>query len=203
MVQIPDDFYCISTNSFKHRKGKKMIKKYLSLFVTATLLFIINSANADDTLFSTNLFAKFHAGSCTVCHDFFEKERNGLVYTTHVKRSNVESCTKCHKSKVTGFKHSFDWFAQPGLYTSGMDPQTTCEKIMEFLNAKFKSRELLASELEHHLLEDPRVLWGIEGATPESGKLPFRKKQTDLVEGGMDEWKKEVMAWINGGMKCE
>lgn len=57
--------------------------------------------------------------------------------------------------------------------------------------------------MEHHLLEDPRVLWGIEGATSESGNLPFNKKETDLVEGGLDEWEKEVKAWIEGGMKCE
>ena len=74
---------------------------------------------------------------------------------------------------------------------------------MEFLFAKFKSKELIARDLEHHLLEDPRVLWGIEGATPQSGNLPFKNKEIDLVEGGLDEWKKEVMAWIKGGMKCE
>ena len=171
--------------------------------LTAALLFIFTAAHADDTLFSTNLFEKFHAGSCTVCHDFFEKEKNGVAFTTHAKRRDVERCTSCHTGGVTGFKHRSDWFAQPGLYTSGMDPKTTCEKIMEVLNAEFKSRELLARDLEHHLLEDPRVLWGIEGATPESGHLPFKKRETDMVEGGLDEWKKQVTAWIKGGMKCE
>lgn len=180
-----------------------MFRKTIQYVLLVISFLIFGLAHADDTLFSTNLFAKFHAGSCTICHDFFEAEKNGLAFTNHVKRRDVNSCTKCHKSGVTGYKHSSDWFAQPGLYTSGMDSKTTCEKIMEVLNAKFKSKDLLARDLEHHLLEDPRVLWGIEGATPESGNLPFKKKETDLVEGGLDEWKKEVMAWIKGGMKCE
>ncbi|MCG8686156.1 MAG: hypothetical protein MI892_14855 [Desulfobacterales bacterium] len=180
-----------------------MIKKLVRYVLPAVLFFIFSLAHADDTFFSTNLFAKFHAGSCTICHDYWEKDKNGLAFTNHKKRNDVNRCTKCHKSSVTGFKHSDDWFAQPELYTSGMDAEATCEKIMEVLFAKFKSKELLARELEHHLLEDPRVLWGIEGATPESGKLPFKKKETDMVEGGLDEWKKEVMAWIEGGMKCE
>ena len=179
------------------------MKKKNQYVLSAILFFIFSIAHADDTLFSTNLFAKFHAGSCTICHDYWEKDKNGLAFTSHKKRNDVNRCIKCHKSSVTGFKHSDDWFAQPELYTSGMDAKTTCEKIMEVLFAKFKSRELLARDLEHHLLEDPRVLWGIEGATPESGNLPFKKKETDMVEGGLDEWKKEVMAWIEGGMKCE
>ncbi len=74
---------------------------------------------------------------------------------------------------------------------------------MEVLIAKFKSEELLARDLEHHLLEDPRVLWGIKGATSESGNLPVKKKETDMVEGGLDEWKKQVMSWIKDGMKGE
>ncbi len=180
-----------------------MVKKIVQYTLTAALLFGFNTVHADDTLFSTNLFAKFHAASCTVCHDFFEEEKNGLAFTTHAKRRNVDRCISCHKSSVTGFKHSSDWFAQPDLYTSGMDSKTTCEKIMEVLNAKFKSKDLLARDLKHHLLEDPRVIWGINGATPQSGSLPFKKKETDMVEGGLDEWKKQVMAWINGGMKCE
>ena len=180
-----------------------MIKKIIQYVLPAAVFFTFSSAQADDTLFSTNLFAKFHAGSCTICHDYWEKDQDGLAFTSHKKRNDVDRCTKCHKSSVTGFKHSDDWFAQPGLYTSGMDAKTTCEKVMEFLFAKFKSKELIARDLEHHLLEDPRVLWGIEGATPQSGNLPFKNKEIDLVEGGLDEWKKEVMAWIKGGMKCE
>ncbi|MCP3875208.1 MAG: hypothetical protein GY699_18895 [Desulfobacteraceae bacterium] len=180
-----------------------MFRKIIQFVLPAILFLISGFAYADDTLFSTNLNAKFHAGSCTTCHDFFEKDKNGLTFTNHAKRRDVNRCTKCHKSSVTGFKHRSDWFAQPGLYTSGMDSKTTCEKIMEVLNAKFKSKDLLARDLEHHLLEDPRVLWGIEGATPESGNLPFKKKETDMVEGGLDAWKKEVMEWIKGGMKCD
>ena len=63
--------------------------------------------------------------------------------------------------------------------------------------------DLLAEQLETHLLTDPRVLWGIEGAMKESGNLPFKKKEADMVKGGMAEWEEQVMAWIKGGMKCE
>ncbi len=180
-----------------------MFKKIIQYALPAIFFFVSGPALADDTLFSTNLYAKFHAGSCTICHDFFEKDKNGLAFATHAKRRDSNRCTSCHKSGITGFKHSSEWFAQPGLYTSGMDPKTTCQKIMEVLNAAFKNKELLAREIEDHLLKDPRVLWGIKGATPESGNLPFKKRETDLVEGGLDEWKEQVMAWIKGGMKCE
>ncbi len=180
-----------------------MFKKIVQYFLAAMLVFTFSIVNADDTLFSTNLYAKFHAGSCTICHDFFEEDKNGLSFTTHAKRRNTDRCITCHKTKVTGFEHSSEWFAQPGLYTSNMDVKTTCETIMEAMNAAFKSKELLAKEMEDHLLTDPRVLWGIEGATQKSGNLPRKKRETDLVEGGMVEWKAQVMAWIKGGMKCE
>ena len=104
---------------------------------------------------------------------------------------------------VTGFDEVVDWFAMPGLYLSGMDAKETCETIKKALHAEFKSDKLLTSQMKHHLFEDPRVLWGIEGATPNSGKLPFKKQEADLVKGGMAEWENQVMAWINGGMKCE
>ncbi len=180
-----------------------MFKKIIQYALPALLLFVFGVVHADDSLFSTNLYAKFHAGSCTICHDFFEKDKNGLTFTTHKKRRDTNRCITCHKTGVTGFEHSADWFALPGLYTSDMDAKTTCEKIMEAMNAAFKSKPLLAKEMEDHLLADPRVLWGIEGATPNSGNLPRKKKETDMVKGGMDEWKEQVMAWIEGGMKCE
>ncbi len=180
-----------------------MFKKIVQYILPAILVFTFGVLHADDTLFSTNLYAKFHAGSCIICHDFFEEDKNGLSFTTHAKRRDADRCTNCHKEKVTGFEHRSDWFAQPDLYTSDMDVKTTCEKIMEAMNAAVKSKALLAKEMEDHLLTDPRVLWGIEGATPNSGNLPFKKKEPDLVEGGMEEWKAQVMAWIEGGMKCE
>jgi hypothetical protein len=171
------------------------------LLVILSLAFGV--AHADDTLFSAKLYAKFQAKSCTICHDFFEKEKSGLSFNTHANRRDVNRCITCHTSEVTGFEHGPEWFAQPDLYTSGMDAKATCEKTKESMRAEFKSNALLAKQLETHLLTDPRVLWGIEGATPKSGTLPFNKKEADMVKGGMDEWKEHVMAWINGGMKCE
>lgn len=167
------------------------------------LLLACGVAHADDRLFSANLYAKFQAKSCTNCHDFYEKEKNGLSFNTHAKRRDVNRCTSCHTHGVTGFEHNFEWFAQPGLYTSGLDAKATCEKTKAVLNGEFKSNALLARQLETHLLNDPRVLWAIDGATPKSGNLPFNKKEADLVKGGLEEWKVQVMAWLNGGMNCE
>ena len=173
----------------------------LSLLVALTLLFASQSF-ADDTRFSTNLYAKFQKQACTKCHDFFEKSRNGLAFAGHSGRS-VEMCIVCHSQSVTGFKHAEEWFAQPGLYTSGMDSRTSCETVKTALHASFKNSRLVKHQLEKHLFEDPRVLWGIEGATPQSGMLPSGKREQDLVTGGMELWEKQVKAWINGGMKCD
>lgn len=157
---------------------------------------------ADDAKFSTNLYAKFQEKSCTTCHDFFEKSRNGLSFASHNGRS-VEMCTVCHSKSVTGFEHQEEWFAQPGLYVSGMDSRQTCESMKNAINARFKSSRLVKQQVEKHLFEDPRVLWGIEGATPQSGMLPSGKKENDLVKGGMELWKKQIRAWIDGGMQCD
>jgi hypothetical protein len=180
-----------------------MYKKTIKYALPVLLTLAISLAHADDTLFSTNLHSKFQAKSCTNCHDFHSKDKDGLFYKSHAKRRDVNSCAKCHSQKVTSFADSAEWFAQPGLYTSGMDAIETCKETKKALHAEFKSDALMASQLEKHLLEDPRVLWGIEGGTPKSGALPFKKKERDMVIGGLEEWESQVMAWINGGMKCE
>lgn len=156
---------------------------------------------AADSGFSAKLFAKFQSRACTICHDFHEKQLGGLAFASHRGRS-VEMCIVCHSKAVTGFRNDGDWFAQPGLYTSAMDARQTCEATKDALHGKFKSRVLLARQLETHLLEDPRVLWAIEGATPSSGVLPGGKHETGLVKGGLETWRAEVKAWIEGGMEC-
>ena len=180
-----------------------MFKKIIKYALPLMLVLAFGVANADDTLFSTNLHAKFQVKACTTCHDFHEQDKDGFYFTSHAKRRDVNRCKTCHNQKVTGFEHVKDWFAMPGLYLSGMDAKETCEQIKKAFHAEFKSDDLLASQLENHLFNDPRVLWAIEGATPNSGKLPFKKQEVDLVKGGIEEWKTQVMAWINGGMKCE
>ena len=171
-------------------------------FFVFVLLVWTLSALADEGNFATHLYPKFQAKGCTICHDFFEKERGGLAFKGHKGRT-PDMCVYCHTQAVTGFKHADDWFAQPGLYTSGMDPQQTCEAVKTALHAKFKSKEMLARQLELHLFEDPRVLWGIEGATANSGMLPGGGKEKDLVKEGMPRWKDQVREWIHGGMKCQ
>lgn len=170
------------------------------LFVVIVLAWSI-SAFADDRNFSTHLYAKFQTKGCTTCHDFFEKERKGLAFTSHKGRT-PDMCVLCHTKAVTGYKHSDDWFAQPGLYTSGMNSEQTCEATKTSLHAKFKSKGLIARQMELHLFEDPRVLWGVEGATPHSGMLPDGGKENDLVKEGLVKWKEQVRAWIQGGMNC-
>jgi hypothetical protein len=157
---------------------------------------------ADDSKFSKYLFAKFQVKACTNCHDFHIKKLDGLIYNTHKDRT-PDDCSSCHDQSVTGFNEEEEWFAQPGLYTSKMDSVNTCKTLKKATNAKFKSKKLYEKQLEKHLFEDPRVLWGIDGATPNSGNLPDNKKEEDLVKGGLNEWKAQVKAWIKGGMKCE
>jgi hypothetical protein len=172
-----------------------------SIFVAVLLAWSI-SALADDSTFSSHLFANFQTKGCTTCHDFYEKERGGLSFNSHNGRT-PGMCVYCHTKEVTGFIYSDEWFARPGLYTSGMDAQQTCEATKAALQAAFKNKEMLARQLELHLFEDPRVLWGIEGATPKSGMLPGGAKEKDLVKEGLPKWKDHVRAWIQGGMKCQ
>ncbi|MDD5287268.1 MAG: hypothetical protein PHD54_15565 [Desulfuromonadaceae bacterium] len=160
------------------------------------------SALADDGNFSTQLYAKFQTKGCTTCHDFFEKGRKGLAFSSHKGRT-PDMCVLCHTQEVTGFKHADEWFAQPALYTSAMNSEQTCEATKTALHAKFKNNALLARQVELHLFADPRVLWGIEGATPNSGMLPGGGKEKDLVKEGLVKWKEQVTAWIRGGMKCK
>ncbi len=173
----------------------------ISIFVVVLLAWSI-TALAEDSNFSTHLHSKFQTKGCTNCHDFFDKERGGLAFKSHKGRSS-DMCVYCHTQDVTGFKHTDEWFAQPGLYTSGMDSQQTCEAIKTALHAKFKNKEMIARQMELHLFEDPRVLWGIEEATPNSGMLPGGEKEKDLVKEGLTKWKDQVRAWIRGGMKCQ
>jgi len=169
-----------------------------------TIIILVCSAPvfAADTGFSAHLFAKFQTKACTRCHDFFEQNLDGLAFKSHKERS-VEMCVVCHQQSVTGFEHQEEWFAQSGLYTSGMDAKQTCEATMNALHAQFKSRILLRKQVEKHLFEDPRVLWGIEGATPKSGFLPGGTKEGDMVKGGMKLWKEQVKAWLDSGMQCQ
>ncbi|MEK6544209.1 MAG: hypothetical protein AABZ44_07230 [Elusimicrobiota bacterium] len=160
------------------------------------------AALTDDAAFSSHLAAKFQVKACTNCHDFFDEKRGGRALTTHKGRT-VQTCVACHNKDVTGFTQVDEWFARPGLYMSGMSPQETCEAMMSALNAKFMNKTRLARELEEHFFNDPRVLWAIEGATPGSGRLPQKLAQKDLVKGGLDEWKHQVKAWIDGGMLCK
>ncbi len=175
----------------------------MKLSIAAVLFFLwAIPSQAKGVPFSKHLAAKFQVKACTTCHDFFEKDRGGLFFNSHEERT-PETCVMCHERDVTGFKHEDDWFAMPGLYLSGMNAKETCKTMKKALHAQFKNDSLVARQIRKHLFEDPRVLWAIEGATPQSGKLPDEKEEKGLVKGGFTEWKAQVNAWIEGGMECE
>ncbi len=170
--------------------------------LAAALALGFGVAKADDSKFSTNLHAKFHADACLTCHQFFTKKiagtgKKGLAWNTHFARKQ-QQCTECHTSEVTSMAKAADWFADPELDYSGLGPKETCEFIKTSHHGKVGTPEAMMS----HLLTDPRILWGIKGGLPNSGNLPMGKKQ-ELISGDIDEWRTQVVAWISGGMKCE
>lgn len=172
------------------------------LVIVLLVAFMSERAWNNDITFSTHLYPKFQSKGCTHCHDFFERNLNGLSFTTHRDRS-AEKCVECHDREVTGFARPADWNAQAGLYTSDMNAQQTCETVIKVITAKSTHPDKVAGDLAKHLFESPRVLWGIAGATPRSGMLPKEQMEPDLVQGGLEQWKTEVNAWIKGGMKCD
>jgi hypothetical protein len=160
-----------------------------------------NRISSSGISFSSHLYPKFQSKGCTRCHDFYEKKLDGLAFTSH-RELTAEKCVECHDREVTGFARADEWFARPGLYTSDMNAQQTCETIKREMHASFKHTGKLARDLTEHLFTSPRVLWGIAGATPKSGKLPKERMEKELIQGGLDQWKKEVNAWIQAGMLC-
>ena len=169
--------------------------------LTIMLALGLGSAYADDTKFSTHLHAKFHHSACLTCHQFETKNiagtgKKGIGWTTHFARKQ-QKCETCHTPEVTGMKGE-DWFADKELDYTGMGPKETCEFIKTTHHGKTGTPEAMTK----HLLTDPRILWGIKGGLPTAGNLPFGKK-AELIPGDMQEWTRQVTAWIGGGMKCE
>ena len=76
-----------------------MFSKIIKVTLPLVLLITFGISHADDSLFNTNLFAKFQVKACTTCHDFYEQDKNGLAFTTHAKRLDVNRCKSCHKER--------------------------------------------------------------------------------------------------------
>lgn len=174
----------------------------LKPFLAACLAALSASAWADDTKFSTHLHAKFHHSSCLTCHQFFTKNiagtgKKGIGWTNHFARKQ-QACTECHTTAVTSMEKAEDWFADKDLDYTGMGPKETCEFIKTTHHGKTGTPAAMLS----HLMTDPRILWAIKGGLPNAGGLPQGKK-AELIPGDIDEWRTQVAAWINGGMKCE
>ena len=169
---------------------------------TAAAMLGLGSAQADDTKFSTHLHTKFHHQACLTCHQFHTKSiagtgNKGLGWNSHFARKQ-QACTECHTSEVTSMAKAADWFADNELDYTAMNPKETCEFIKTTHHGKTGTPEAMLS----HLMTDPRIMWSIKGGLPNSGNLPFGKKQ-ELIPGDIEEWRTQVAAWIGGGMKCE
>lgn len=140
--------------------------------------------------FSDALYAKFHHDRCLQCHQFNSRKSNGRSYYSH---RNRYLCEKCHTAKVTGLPAG-EWMAPQGsvMDYTGLNARDTCNLIKR--NTAGSSD--LKSRLEVHLLRDPRIRWALSnGATP-AARFP-------TVPGGVEEWERDVQAWLRDGMLCE
>lgn len=147
------------------------------------------SAHAAPVRFSDALMAKFHHDRCLQCHQFNSKASTGRAYGSHRSRY---LCETCHKPSLTGLAVG-EWMAPEGsrMDYTGKSARETCEMALRNVGSGNK-KELL----RHHLLFDQRVLWAIQGGMTPSG-------QRERVPGGVEAWRRDVSAWIDGGMLCE
>jgi hypothetical protein len=139
--------------------------------------------------FSDALYPKFHHDRCLQCHQFNSQVSNGRAYGSH---RNRYLCENCHKPRLTGLSAG-EWMAPEGArmdYT-GKSARETCEMALRNIGSGNK-KELL----RRHLLFDQRVLWAIQGGMTPAGAR-------ERVPGGLDNWRRDVNAWIDDGMLCE
>lgn len=139
--------------------------------------------------FSDSLARKFHHDRCLQCHQFNSKQSNGRAYNTHRSRY---LCETCHKPAFTGLATG-DWMAPAGskMDYTGMSPRDTC--LMAMRNAPAGDKR---ETLRHHLLHDARVLWAITNGVTPAG-------QRERIPGGIEEWRRDVQAWYDAGMRCD
>lgn len=138
--------------------------------------------------FAETLYPSFQHERCLACHQFNSKRSNGLSYTSH---RNRYLCDTCHHPRLTGLRGG-EWQAPlPRLDWSGLSPRETCELIKRNVGAGDAGRRL-----REHLLHDGRIHWALDSGMTPAGRYP-------TVEGGSTAWHQEVLAWVEGGMRCE
>jgi len=138
--------------------------------------------------FAETLYPAFQHERCLTCHQFNSKRSHGLSYTTHRSRY---LCDTCHQPELTGLRGG-EWQAPlPRLDWTGLTPRETCELIKRNAGAGDAGRRL-----REHLLYDGRIHWALDSGLTPAGRYP-------TVAGGSTAWRQVVLAWVEGGMRCE
>ena len=138
--------------------------------------------------FAATLYPSFQHERCLTCHQFNSRRSNGLSYTSH---RNRYLCDTCHQPQLTGIKGG-EWQAPlPRLDWSGLSALETCELIKRNAGAGDAGRRL-----REHLMHDGRIHWALDSGMTPAGRYP-------TVEGGSMAWRQKVLAWVEGGMRCE
>lgn len=158
----------------------------LLLLMTAAMSWAANPTQGSS--FAETLYPIFQHERCLTCHQFNSMRSQGLSYTSHRSRY---LCDTCHQPRLTGLKGG-EWQAPlPRLDWTGLDPRATCELIKRNAGSGGAGQRLLA-----HLLTDGRIHWALD-----SGMTPAGRRST--VDGGSTVWHRQVLAWVEGGMRCE
>lgn len=146
------------------------------------------SSTAPGAGFAETLYPLFQHPRCLTCHQFNSARSQGLAYSTH---RNRYLCDTCHSPDLTGLKGG-EWQAPlPRLDWTGLAPRETCELIKRNTGAADAARRL-----REHLLHDARIHWALDSGMTPGGPRP-------TPEGGSAVWRREVQAWLAGGMRCE
>ena len=143
---------------------------------------------AEPVTFGDRLHAKFQHGRCLTCHQFNTQKRQGLSYTTHRTRY---LCAQCHRPEVVGLPPNTEWIAPQNLDYTGFSAAATCRLIKQRMG-----HDPDGSKLAHHLLADGRIKWAFNSGMTPGGQRP-------VVPGGYAEFKEEIEAWVQDGMRCE
>lgn len=138
--------------------------------------------------FAEILYPSFQHARCLTCHQFNSRRSNGLSYTSHRSRY---LCDTCHQPQLTGLRGG-EWLAPlPRLDWTGLTPRQTCELLKRNAGRGDAGQMLIA-----HLMHDGRIHWALDSGMTPAGWYP-------TVDGGSAAWRQKVLAWVEGGMRCE
>ncbi len=159
--------------------------------------------NPDDDAFEKVMSVVTHK-RCMNCHPADDYPRQGEDSHLHnfgVQRGLADhgtealQCGTCHQtanndfSGVPGAPH---WGLAPkSMGWQGMDKYEIAQAMLD----RSKNGNRSKADIEHHLTEDPLVLWVFEPGVNSEGKP---REQPPLTK---DEWVTAVKTWIAGGAK--